>query len=276
MQEILSREMIGLRIRSLRTQNAFSQETASRFLGISRGNYSQIELGNQYPTYEILFRLSVFYNKSYLWFLHGQDQEVAILPAYTLPPPVECTASEAVCLVKDADYYSYLSCNRRRDFIDQLESLNFLTGRQPAVQHGIIYRAFEVADCGMVGVVNKGDIITAQNVRSSSEILLNGIYVLVSREEILIRRIVNYTNDTDMLVCKADNPTYPLSFIRLGELQDLWHMGGIFSTKLKGIVEEIGQQLKAFENSIAALKENVESLRKKNLISEGEAKRLKR
>lgn len=266
MQEILSRELIGLRIRSLRIQSAFSQETAAKFLGISRGNYSQIELGNQYPTYEILFKLSVFYNKSYLWILHGSELEAEMPPVYEFPRPVVGMAADTIRLVKNSDYYNYLSSNREQGFIDQLESINFLTGNQPAAQHNIIYRAFEAGDYGMAGTVHKDDIITAQYVRNCADIVFNDIYVLVSQEEILIRRIVNYIKDTEILICKADNTTYPLSFIKLGELQELWHMGGIFSTKLKGIVEEMGQQLKAFESSIAALRDNVEYLKRKSLI----------
>ncbi len=268
MQEILSKEMIGQRIRSLRVQSAFSQEMAAKFLGMSRGNYSQIELGNQYPTYDILFKLAVFYNKPYDWLLHGEHPETSGCSAYVLPKPVSGSGLDKIRLVKNADYYNYLSLNKNREYIENLESIQIpLAGQEPVYNLGS-YRAFEVGDYGMAGVIHKDDIITARNIENTANIIFNDIYVLVSQEEILIRRIVKYIDDTRTLVCKADNNTYPLSVVKMDELQELWHMGGIFSTKLHSIVEEMGQQLRAFEQSVTALKKNVESLKKKGIIAE--------
>jgi transcriptional regulator with XRE-family HTH domain len=74
MQEILSKKMLGERIKSLRLEKLHSQAYVAKFLDLSRSNYSQIELGNQYPTFNTLFVLSKYYNKSYNWFLHGIDE----------------------------------------------------------------------------------------------------------------------------------------------------------------------------------------------------------
>lgn len=73
MQEILSKKMLGERIKSLRLEKAYAQADVASFLKLSRSNYSQIELGNQYPTFRTLNVLSRHYNKSYEWLLHGKD-----------------------------------------------------------------------------------------------------------------------------------------------------------------------------------------------------------
>lgn len=71
MQEILSKKSLGDRIKSLRLQNAYAQSEVAAILNLSRSNYSQIELGNQYPSYRTLQAISSHYQKSYTWLLHG-------------------------------------------------------------------------------------------------------------------------------------------------------------------------------------------------------------
>lgn len=71
MQEILSKKAIGERIRQLRVQGGLSQAFIANVLSLSRSNYSQIELGNQYPTFNTLHEIARYYAKSYEWLLHG-------------------------------------------------------------------------------------------------------------------------------------------------------------------------------------------------------------
>jgi len=76
MQEILSKKLLGERIKSLRIEKAYAQSHVANFLNLSRSNYSQIELGNQYPTFHTLSILSQHYNRSYEWLLHGKEYQL--------------------------------------------------------------------------------------------------------------------------------------------------------------------------------------------------------
>jgi len=73
MQEIPSKKAVGERIKNLRKKNKLSQVFISDQLGISRSNYSQIELGNQFPSYTSLHIIARYYSKSYEWLLHGEE-----------------------------------------------------------------------------------------------------------------------------------------------------------------------------------------------------------
>lgn len=77
MQEILSKKDIGDRIKDLRAKNGLSQSLIADVLNLSRSNYSQIELGNQYPTFHTLYKLARYYGKSYHWLIHGTDEDHA-------------------------------------------------------------------------------------------------------------------------------------------------------------------------------------------------------
>jgi transcriptional regulator with XRE-family HTH domain len=74
MQEMLSKIVLGHRIKSLRTENGYNQARIAEILNLSRSNYSQIELGYQYPTFNTLILLSQHYRKSYEWFFHGTEE----------------------------------------------------------------------------------------------------------------------------------------------------------------------------------------------------------
>lgn len=73
MEEILSKKDIGERIRVLRITNGLSQAFIANILNLSRSNYSQIELGNQYPTFNTLHEIARYYSKTYDWLLHGEE-----------------------------------------------------------------------------------------------------------------------------------------------------------------------------------------------------------
>lgn len=74
MQEILSKKDIGDRIKNLRAKNGLSQSLIAEVLNLSRSNYSQIELGNQYPSFQTLHKLARYYGKSYHWLIDGVEQ----------------------------------------------------------------------------------------------------------------------------------------------------------------------------------------------------------
>lgn len=75
MQEILSKKEIGERIKNLRTSHGHSQAYVADVLQLSRSNYSQIELGNQFPSFNTLHIIATYYKKTYDWLIHGYQLE---------------------------------------------------------------------------------------------------------------------------------------------------------------------------------------------------------
>ncbi|MBB5619023.1 transcriptional regulator with XRE-family HTH domain [Pedobacter cryoconitis] len=103
MQEILSKKILGKRIKSLRLERAYAQVDVANLLNLSRSNYSQIELGNQYPTFHTLCALSRHYKKSYEWLLHGEEnnEPQAVFPVAGLMNELETTLKNfSLCLEK--------------------------------------------------------------------------------------------------------------------------------------------------------------------------------
>jgi transcriptional regulator with XRE-family HTH domain len=64
---------ISDRIKYLRKERGESQEAFASKIEISRGNLSQIELGNQLPTIKILSDIARIYNVTLDWLIEGKD-----------------------------------------------------------------------------------------------------------------------------------------------------------------------------------------------------------
>lgn len=62
------------RIKTIRTKEGLTQEEFAAKLGISRGNYSQIELGRQNPTLEIIAKIARNYNVTYAYLIDGDSK----------------------------------------------------------------------------------------------------------------------------------------------------------------------------------------------------------
>lgn len=273
MQEILSRQKIGLRIRELRIENTLSQEFIAKMIGLSRSNYSQIELGNQFPSYEILVKIAIFYNKTYDWILHGEsfaiktskhdNSKMDKLISIDFQNALEGTITGKISLVKNSDYHEYVNSAQIQKYIDRLSTIEIPIDGRGREDNRPLYRAFEVIDDGMAGILQAGDIIICENITKSSDLIFNDIYVLINSEDIIIRRVVKCLEDNNLLLCKADNLSFPIQGIHTGELQEIWHIRGIFSTKFTGIVDKIEHHLKKLENSIADLKKEVQEIKKK-------------
>ncbi|AOM75810.1 helix-turn-helix domain-containing protein [Pedobacter steynii] len=105
MQEILSKKDIGERIKDLRLDNGLSQSFIAEILHLSRSNYSQIELGNQYPSFHTLHSIARYYSKSYEWLLHGSGGEKSDEPT-----------AKVDLLIKDLE-------STLKSFTDSLEKL---------------------------------------------------------------------------------------------------------------------------------------------------------
>ena len=73
------------RVKQIRKESGLSQEAFAASIGVTRANLSQIELGNQMPTLEIISSIVRIYGKSYSWLIDGKE----ILDKRVTPPDTE-------------------------------------------------------------------------------------------------------------------------------------------------------------------------------------------
>jgi transcriptional regulator with XRE-family HTH domain len=260
MQEKLSIKEIAQRIKSLRLEIGHSQQFMADLLEISRSNYSQIELGNHYPTYELLFGIARYYGKSYEWLLHGNEdinfkQENYINVTRELPSSIQ-NQDVILKISSNSDYIKKLNDST---YLKKLPSFDdsFLV-----LKEGGCYRAFSVENSSNLKNIYTGDVLIGKLLKSLSFIKLNGIYIIVTLTEIIFCRIVNVIGNGEMLICRNDesDKSFALNF---GDIQEIWIAEGKYSKVIQPSTETIEKVIFAMNEAISSLEMKLNKLNKK-------------
>lgn len=276
MQEILSKRNIGERIRNLRVNNHHSQLFVADLLNLSRSNYSQIELGNQYPTFETLYTISRYYSKSYDWLLHGFDgaakgelsaEEIAILAnkkfkEVTMAANKKTGEVKVVAVTKNhlSNYIEQLSSP---DFLDKLPSFRFPL----LLNEGNFYRAFKTEDRGVINTIHSGDTVIGKYLNDFSQVILNDIYIVVTYTNIILCRIYSIIPMKELLICKTDDLNNKWFTLPFNTIQEIWQAEGKYSTRLEPIISDLDVNIKKLEVTLNKIEKEIVSLKTKLLKS---------
>ncbi|TFF35789.1 helix-turn-helix domain-containing protein [Mucilaginibacter psychrotolerans] len=258
MQEILSKKEIGLRIKSLREKESHSQEFMAEKLGISRSNYSQIEIGNQYPTFQSLSIIASFYSKSFDWFIHGIDSNqsattsFAPKEAYTISQPL----STKTVLVDENTIY-IKNCRS----LQYLENLSPFERPSTMAGNDGLYRAFSFKK-QMLNYVFPDDIIVGRAVENYDEIAPDQIYIIVTHVDILLCYINDISAEASMLNCRTDQLLRPKFQLHTSDIQEIWVAVEKYSTKIQPISTNWAGAHNSIEALIQSLKKEVAMLKK--------------
>jgi transcriptional regulator with XRE-family HTH domain len=259
MQEILSKEEIGKRIKEVRIENSHSQAFVSEILKISRSNYSQIEIGNQYPSFESLSKIASYYSKSYDWLLHGRESD-----AYFQRPAGFSRELPAVTMVS-TEKFLHVTEN---EYVKNLKSVEYLE-QLPSFDLPSLFiindgrcRSFTIEN-NMLTYINSSDIVIGRFLKNYNEIWAGKAYIIVTNKEILYCQVENVLIEKAALTCKSDqiiNSRFLLSF---DEIQEIWEVVGKYSKIIQPVIEELETTFQSFATLIQKLEHEVTRLVKK-------------
>ncbi len=260
MQEIPSKTAIAERIRSLRVARGHSQAFLAGILQLSRSNYSQIELGNQFPTYEVLHLLSLFYQKSYEWLIHGTSEVADKLKVPDRPAPVSFEQVK-IPLVEPGMQAHYLVHGADETFISSLPSLVL-----PAtmVKAGRAYRAF-VSDNGNSAKSPRGDVFIAANLDVLSLSSSSGLLVLVTDKAIHITFLEAILVPRELVVCHHPAAEGAQSFtLPLKEIREAWLVESTLSWQEKRPSGGHEKSFRKLEKTLVRIENDLAELRSRS------------
>jgi phage repressor protein C with HTH and peptisase S24 domain len=84
------------------------------------------------------------------------------------------------------------------------------------------YRAFEVSGDSMFDTLYHGDWVICQHVDGFSNIRDGYIHVIVTHEEVMVKRILNRVEKRQKLILQSDNEAYPPRELDAAEVQEIW------------------------------------------------------
>lgn len=260
MQEILSKKIIGSRIRSLRLQHSYSQEFIASKLRISRSNYSQIELGNQFPSFQSLSEIASIYSKTYDWLIHGKEGNIVnkgdpfIEQTHRLSP----LHSEKTLLIDD--HSEYIKFCRSLTFLESLPKFNLPSTIK---RNDGNYRAFTIKRKALK-YIYPGDIIIGKAIDNYEHLFSNQIYVIVTHNEILLCYLDSISIENQTLNCRNDQLLNSNFQIKAAQVLEIWEAFEKYSTQIQPIINELESAYNNFEALIKKLEEEVISLKNWN------------
>ena len=87
------------------------------------------------------------------------------------------------------------------------------------------YRSFEVSGSSMEPTFRSNDIVIAAYIefRYWEQALKNNqIFIIVTREEVIIKRIINHLKSEKTIHCVSDNPEFDMYTLSLHEVLEIW------------------------------------------------------
>lgn len=247
-------------IRFLRTQKSLSQQELADKISMSRVRYSKYEDGRSEAPYEVLIRISKYFNLSIDLLLTVDIrkyplEDILKLPdnRIVLPVVVDTLGNNSIEIVPQKASMGYLSGYSDPEYIESLQriSLPFLVNGK--------YRAFPARGDSMPPFKD-GSYIIGKYVENTEELKPNKTYVFVTLNDGISYKRYKARNEKSVTVA-SDNSFYHPYDIPLGEIVEIWqYASGIFpedfepdhseNADVKDMFRELRKDISRLENTL--------------------------
>ncbi len=112
-----------------------------------------------------------------------------------------------------------------QEYIEDLPSYNL-----PGFEHGT-FRSFDVSGDSMEPSLNDGDKVICSFVEPGLQnIKNNDVYVLVLRNEVLVKRVIEHVQSLQQLQLISDNPHFDDQFVDITAVREMWRVISVLSS----------------------------------------------
>ena len=165
----------------------------------------------------------------------------------------EDVEEERIPLVPVMAQAGYLQGYDDPEYIKELPMYNL-----PGMRNGT-FRIFQVEGLSMYPTLQSGSYVVGQFVEDWEHISDNRIYVVVSTEGVIVKRVLNRIEKYGSLYCKSDNRVFPHINVRLKDVKEIWECKMHLSFDFLDPVPEY-QKIADLEADVQFLKQRVEQL----------------
>lgn len=269
MENLISRQSIGNRLKQLRKSEGLSQTAFAARIGLNRGNYAQIEMGNQYPAYEVLINISREFAKSYEWILHGFDAQDIIDDLVGIGNSKNIRESPAQFTFRPAFRMEQCVVVKREQFSNYLlhfEDLNFLNtlpviSWPESLGENSGKRAFEIVDRLLAPTFHPSDIVICRQLSNLSELIPQKFYIVADKDELILLRH-QLLSDENELVGALDSQYLKPKAIPLLRISQIWEVVAKLSHKIDDVANE--RELTSLGPELFKLRFELDRLKKNN------------
>ncbi len=223
----------------LRSQHQLSQEEMARRLNITRSSLAKYEAGKAEPPLRLLIKASVFFNCSVDELLFQPLNNEVSTRSATIPNilvvQVDQANQEVIPIVETEAHAGYTAGFFDVEFIRELPSMSL-----PNTPAGT-YMIFQIKGDSMPPLTD-GDYVCGRYCEHINLIKNYATYILVTREGIVYKRVINKLRNRGHLVVLSDNPHYESYKIKGEDILQVWEFHASIrqhDEKLNDAVEEI-------------------------------------
>ncbi len=180
---------------------------------------------------------------------------------------------------------AYVPYEVQAGYIDQFHQDNYVEELvtfslpDPRYQHGN-YRCFDVIGDSMEPSIYSGDKLICQNVEQQywmSSIKNNYVYVIISNEGVVVKRVINRISQDGILRLISDNDFYPDIELFAGDIKEVWLVTSKISSFMQSpnnirngldkVVETLKDTITDQSKMIQSLNGTIEKMLRQNRVS---------
>ncbi len=265
----------------LRKKKSLSQGDLADRLSIGRTSVSNYEKAVSKPEFDTLITISKLFDTSLddlinkdLSRVPKNETSVGIpassaatndpKPAYTTAIPttvtVDNTGKENIVMVDVKAAAGYGSSIQEPSFFKKLPAFS-LPGPQ---FRNALFRAFEVDGDSMYDTLDHGDWVICRYLDQSFHEIKDGyIHVLVTQDEVWVKRLLNRSKEREKIVMLSDNEAYPPREVDVSDVKEIWLVKGRLGFNLRSRRLDYLKQLNTLQADLLELRNRVTKIEKK-------------
>ena len=197
-------------------------EAMLRAAGLESGvTYSQLAKMEREPgiriKYSVLEQLAKIYQTTTDFIEHGTPPSRT--PFNKMPPRIVTTdnlGKPIILKVPIPAQAGYMQHVGDQTYLGELKGYSL-----PGFEHGV-HRMFEVRGNSMEPTFHEGDWVVGSHVEDASDIKNNDVYIIVTRDGICIKRVINEVDRRGVLIINSDNPAFTPDIIFAEDVLEMW------------------------------------------------------
>ena len=220
-----SKENQATRLASLRRKTDYSLrdlEAMLRAAGVDTGvTYSQLAKLEKDPAvrirYSVLVQLARVYQTTTDYIENGTPPSKT--PFNKMPPRIVTTDNlgrNVILKVPIPAQAGYMEHVGDQTYLGELKAYSL-----PGFENGV-FRMFEVKGNSMEPTFFEGDWVVGSHVEEAWDIKNGDVYIIVTRDGICIKRVINAVDQRGVVIINSDNPAYTSDVIFAEDILEMW------------------------------------------------------
>lgn len=227
----------------IRKSHGLSQVELAKRLNVSQSVISLIESGQSSVSLEILKKFSREFDLSSDWLIYGKSRYIKLSAENHFMPLINIKAQ--------AHYQEKPG--------DAVPEGGLPLYRVPGFEDGNS-RIFEVEADHMVPTVHPKDMLICQKVEKNQFRPEGELYLLVTKNGVLPKRVYRKEKSSDMLVLKNDSNHYHNEEIGISSVQEIWVVRGKITSKFMDYSFANTERMDRLESEMEWIRNEIESL----------------